>query len=318
MSTILQNKIRASKTIAVLGHVNPDGDCVGSTLALYQYINKYFPEKEVSLWLEQPPAKFGYLKGFPEIRSAADPAFCPDLAVALDVSDHGRMGDFTVIFDNAKDTLNIDHHVTNPGFAAETVCHPDASSACEVLFGLLDEEKIDRDIAACLYTGIVTDTGVFKYNATSKETMRIAGVLMSTGIPFGEIIDGAFYRKTWPQTRVMGKALSQAERDLDGKLIWSVITYDEKMACGAQSSDMDGIAEQLRLTEGAECSFLASEKVPGEWKLSLRSLEQVDVSAVAAQFGGGGHIRAAGCTIPDRTPDQFIPEVIRLVAEQLK
>ena len=160
----------------------------------------------------KPPVKFSYLRGFDEIRTAPDKDFRADLAVALDVSDRGRMGDLVPVFDGAKDTLNIDHHVTNPGFAADTVCLPDSSSACEVLFGLLERDRISRETAACLYTGIVTDTGVFKYNATSEATMQTAGFLMTTGIPFGEIIDRAFYRKTWPQNRILGKALSQAEK----------------------------------------------------------------------------------------------------------
>ena len=317
MNRILQNKTGASKTIAVLGHINPDGDCVGSTLALYNYLKDNMPEKDVTVWLEAPPEKFSFLRGFEEIRTAPDKEFRADLAVALDVSDRGRLGDFIPVFDNAKDTLNIDHHVTNPGFAAETVCYPDASSACEVLFGLMEREKISRETAACLYTGIVTDTGVFKYSATSEQTMRTAGFLMSTGIPFGEIIDRAFYRKTWPQNRILGKALSQAERNEDGKFIWTVITFWEKEAYGAQSSDMDGIAEQMRLTEGAECSCLASERIPGQWKLSLRSADVVDVSAICARFGGGGHMRAAGCTITGKLPEEFLPEVRRMVEEQI-
>ena len=317
MKTVLKNKIRASKTIAVLGHINPDGDCVGSTLALYNYLKDTAPEKEVTVWLEKPPVKFSYLRGFEEIRTAPDRDFAPDLAVALDVSDKGRLGDFTALFENARDTLNIDHHVTNPGFAAETVCIPDASSACEVLFGLIDPEMISAETAACLYTGLVTDTGVFKYSSTSAETMRIAGLLMQKGIPFGEIVDRAFYRKTWPQTRILGKALCGAERTEDGKFIWTVVTFREKEAFGAQSSDMDGIAEQMRLTEGAECSCLASERIPGQWKLSFRSSDRMDVAVIAAAFGGGGHIHAAGCTITGRKPEEFMPEVLKLVREQI-
>ena len=317
MKTVLKNKIRASKTIAVLGHINPDGDCVGSTLALYNYLKDTAPDKNVTVWLEKPPVKFAYLRGFEEIRTAPDKEFAPDLAVALDVSDKGRLGDFAVLFDNAGDTLNIDHHVTNPGFAADTVCIPDASSACEVLFGLIVPEKISAETAACLYTGLVTDTGVFKYSATSEETMRIAGVLMQKGIPFGEIIDRAFYRKTWPQTRILGKALCSAERTEDGKFIWTVVTFREKEAFGAQSSDMDGIAEQMRLTEGAECSCLVSERIPGQWKLSLRSSDRMDVAVIAAAFGGGGHIHAAGCTITGRKPEEFMPELLKLVREQI-
>lgn len=319
MNGLLQELLAPAKKIAVLGHIRPDGDCVGSCLALYLYVKRNYPDKEIHVWLQESQDRFAYLEGFRNICHHPDGNFRPDLAVALDVSDYQRLGEFSILFDRAQVTLNIDHHVTNPGFAQHTVCPPHASSACEVLSGLLDRSLIDRDMAACLYTGIVTDTGVFKYEATSADTMECAGFLMSKGIPFGEIIDGAFYRKTWPQNQVMGLALTKASRRLDGKLICSVITGEDKKAFKAHAKDLDGIAEQMRLTEGCECAVLCYETDLKEWKLSLRSVNTVDVSAIAAEYGGGGHMRASGCTFEGgRDPWDILEEITGKVRAQLE
>lgn len=316
MNQMLLNRLNEAKKIVILGHVRPDGDCLGSTLALFGYIRTNFPGKEVRIYLEQPVEKFSYLDGFHAIRTVPDTDFRADLAVALDVSDHSRLGDFSILFDCAKQTFNVDHHVTNPHFAMETVCIPEASSSCEVLYGLLEEEKIDIRTASCLYTGIITDSGVFKYAQTSLKTMQIAGALMEKGIPFGEIIDRAYYRKTFVQNQILGKALAKAESHLGGKLICSVITLRDREEFSATAMDLDGIAEQLRLTEGAECAMLVGETEPGVFKLSLRSVHDVDVSKIASSYGGGGHIRAAGCTVT-KNPEGIIREVCEKISEQL-
>lgn len=312
---ILKKSIEAASSIVILGHVRPDGDCVGSVLALYQYVRKLAPEKDVTVFLEQPAEKFSCLSGFADIITQPDMEKRAGLAVALDVSDHERLGAFAPLFDNALMTLNIDHHVTNPGFAMETVCVPEASSTCEVLFELIGEEAVDREIAACLYTGIITDTGVFKYAQTSARTMQIAGILMEKGIDFGEMIDSAYYRKTWTQNRILGKALVKSVCALGGRLIYSIITLEDKAEFGADSMDLDGIAEQLRLTEGAECSVLCGETEPGVYKLSLRSLKEVNVSEIALSYGGGGHIRAAGCTVAGKA-EAIMEEICKKVEAQ--
>ena len=226
-------------------------------------------------------------------------------------------GGFQRLFDDAKDTLNIDHHITNPHFAATTICEPEASSTCELLYTLLDSDQVDEPIAAALYTGIVTDSGVFKYGSTSARTMRIAGELMEKGIPFGEIIDGAFYRKTFVQNQIMGLALLHAVENADKTVIYSIVTEEEQRRLGTVHADLDGISEQLRLTAGVKCAVLCSEMEPGSWKLSLRSLEPVDVAAIAMRYGGGGHIRAAGCTIVGKRAEEIMEEVVRAAEAQL-
>lgn len=311
--TRLTERLESAGTIVILGHIHPDGDCVGSALGLKNYLENAMPEKDVRVYLEEPDPKFGFLKGFDEVIHVPDKTLKADLAVAVDVSDRGRLGDFLVMFDNAASTFNVDHHFTNPQFADGTVLRPEASSACEVLYELIRPELIDRDTAACLYTGIVTDTGVFKYQQTSARTMEIAGTLMEKGIPFGEIIDVAFYRKTPVQNRMLGKCLVDSIPRLNGKCLFAVVTMKDKKAFGADHRDLDGVAEQLRLTQGVECSCLISETVTGQWKLSLRSADRVNVAEIAALYGGGGHIRASGCTIDGSVPAEEIMN--RIVTE---
>ncbi len=197
----------------------------------------------------------------------------------------------------AKDSLCIDHHVTNTGYAGENVVEPDASSTSEVLYGLFEESRITREIAECLYTGIIHDTGVFKYSCTSPKTMRIAAKLMETGIEFNRIIDESFYRKTYVQNQILGRALLESITFLDGACVFSVVRLKDMKFYGVTSKDLDGIVEQLRLTDGVECAIFLYETEAQRYKVSLRSKQKLDVAKIAAFFGGGGHVRAAGCTM---------------------
>ncbi len=295
----LSNMLEGIKNVVILGHVNPDGDCTGSTLGLYNYLSENYPEISLEIHLETPSPKFSYLKHFDKIDSTLPDEDCPsfDLCVLLDTSDRGRVGGFLPYLEKAKTSLCIDHHVTNKGFAQKDVIVPDASSTCEVLYTLLEQDKISKETAACIYTGIVHDTGVFKFDCTSSQTMRIAGELMDKGIPFGWIIDESFYKKTYVQNQILGRALLESITFLNGKCIFSVIRKKDMEFYGVNSQDLDGIVEQLRLTDKVECAIFLYEKNLHEYKVSMRSKNVVDVSAVAAYFGGGGHVKAAGCTM---------------------
>ena len=187
--------------------------------------------------------------------------------------------------------------MTNRGFAEENCVEPDASSASEVVCTLLDMDKIDLAAAECFYTGIVHDTGVFKFSCTSGRTMEIAGKLMDKGIDTTEIIDGSFYRKTYVQNQVLGRALLESVLFMDGRCIFSSVTKKEMEFYGVTNKDLDGIIDQLRLTAGVEVAIFMYETGNSEFKVSMRSCRYVDVSQIAAYFGGGGHVRAAGCTM---------------------
>ncbi|MDO5362910.1 MAG: bifunctional oligoribonuclease/PAP phosphatase NrnA [Eubacteriales bacterium] len=283
------------KTMAIAGHIRPDGDCVGSCMALYAYIKKWYPEIQADIYLETPKPVFGYLAYMDEVKSEASGEKEYDLFVTCDVSARDRLAVAGDYFEKAKKTVCIDHHVSNPGFARINHILPDASSSCEVLYGLLDPEKVDREIAQAVYTGIIHDTGVFQYSCTSPETMRIAGELMKTGFDFTGIIEKSFYQKTYIQNQVMGRVLAESILLLDGKCIVGYMKKKDMDFYGVDGADLDGVVSQLRLTQDVEVAIFIYEKNTQEFKVSLRSNGDVDVSKIAVFFGGGGHVKAAGC-----------------------
>lgn len=314
--TKLETMIDQAGKIVILGHVNPDGDCVGSCLAVYNYIKEWDSTKAVTVRLERAPSKFSYLSGFDAIETeAGEEAY--DLCICLDSSDEERLGDFKSCFDRSAKTICIDHHITNRGYAQENVIDGHASSACEVVYGQLDESRISKHVAECIYTGIIHDTGVFKYSNTSRKTMEIAGKMMEKGIDFGTIIDGSFYKKTYMQSQILGRALLESITFLDGRCIFGVVRKKDMDFYGVDKSDLDGIVDQLRVIDGIECAIFLYETGIHQFKVSLRSNSIVDVSRIAAYFGGGGHVRAAGCTMSGSVHD-VVNNLSAHIAEQLE
>ena len=293
ISEILENV----KTVGIGGHIRPDGDCIGSCMALYLYIREYFSDIEADVYLEQPKPIFDYIDRMDEVKTEAEEEKEYDLFITCDVSALDRLAVAGKYFDTAKKTACIDHHVSNRGFADVNHVRGDVGSACEVLYGLLDADKIDRSIAAPIYTGMAHDTGVFQYSSTTPETMRIAGELMKTGFDFSRIIDESFYQKTYLQNQVMGRVLAESILLQDGKCVVGYLKRREMDFYGVEGKDLDGIVSQLRLTEGVEVAMFLYELETQNFKVSLRSNGKIDVSKIAVYFGGGGHMRAAGCDL---------------------
>ena len=313
--TVLEQALEGTKSVAILGHVRPDGDCLGSTLGLYNYLLASYPDIQAAVYLEEASSKFAYLKGYDEIHHETDDREY-ELCICLDSSDEERLGDFKVYLKSAKKSLCIDHHITNTRYCEINLVAADASSASEVLFEQLNPDSIDKNAAECLYTGLIHDTGVFKYSCTSARTMEIAGFLMEKGVDFGSIIDNSFYKKTYVQNQIMGRALLESITFLDGKAIFSALRQSDLDFYGVTGKDLDGIIDQLRLTEGGEGAISLYETGPQQYKVSLRSQKIVDVSQVAAYFGGGGHVRAAGCTMSGSIHD-VINNLSLHIAKQL-
>lgn len=308
--------IQGANTIAVGGHIRPDGDCIGSCLGLYNYIKKNYPDISVNLYLQEIPEKFRFINGADDIISDVTEDREYDLFILMDSSDIDRLGEFDKYFKAAKRTFCIDHHISNNHFANDEVVVPDASSASEVLFEMMDEDKVDYDVAVAIYTGMVHDSGVFKYPSTSARTMEIAGKLMSKGIPFTSIIDNTFYAKTYAENQILGRALMESIMFFDGRCIVAAIKKDTQDFYNVSSSEMGGIVEQLRITKGVECAVFMYETEPMKYKVSMRSKEIVDVSKIATYFGGGGHVRAAGCNLDGNFHD-VINNISKQIALQL-
>jgi len=295
--SILIKMVEQAQTVAILGHVRPDGDCIGSALGLLNYLQEQYPQKTIQVYLEKPAKKFSYLLHFDSISQELDPELVYDLCICLDSGDVERLGPYAVYLEHAKESICLDHHITNGGFAKVNVVEAQVSSTCEVLYSLLDDDKISRATAECFYTGIIHDTNVFKNSNTSAKTMEVAGRMMTKGINFGKIIDDSFFHKTYVQNQILGRALLESITILQGACIFSAVRLKDMKFYGVDCSDLDGIVDQLRVTEGVECAIFLHETENHVYKVSMRSNNYVDVSAIAAYFGGGGHIRAAGCNM---------------------
>lgn len=304
MNSILE-VISLEQTIGISGHIKPDGDCFGSTMALYCYLKQEFPDRQIDLYLEMVPNSFRFFSLIEEIKTKEEMEgklenlTSYDLFISLDCGSPDRLGFVESVFEKAKRTINIDHHISNVNFGDINHVVPQASSTCEVIYDLLEESKITNEMAEALYLGIVHDTGVFKYSNTSRHTMEIAGRLVEKGIPFSKIIDETFYEKSYTQNLLIGRCVLDSTVFLDGQVIATHLEKATIEAYGADPHELEGIVDQLRITRGTDVAIFIHEMEDGEYKVSLRANNRdvVDVGKIAVHFGGGGHVKAAGCTI---------------------
>lgn len=313
----LLEECRDAKSIVVSGHVRPDGDCVASCLAMYLYLKKMLAaDTQISVCLEKPAEVYGCIKGFDEIDDSFSAA-APDVFIALDC-EKTRLGGAEKLFDEAKKRINIDHHVSNArGCGDVNYIDTGISSTAELVYELIDKSFMDEELAKAIYIGIIHDTGIFKYSNTSPRTMRIAADLIEYGFDFPKIIDETFYEKTYVQNQLMGRALLESIVFMDGKCIVSEIKQKVLSFYNAEPKDLDGIINQLRIIKGVECAIFMYEMGSQEYKVSLRSCQYVDVSKVAAYFGGGGHVRAAGCIMKGNFYD-VVNNISRQIARQME
>ena len=293
----LKELLEGKQSVALGGHVRPDGDCVGSTMGLYLYLKENFPQIETDLYLESVPEAYSMIRHTDEVKSELPEGKIYDLFICMDCGDLQRLGFSQKLFIESKQTACIDHHVSNEAFADVNYIVPDASSTSELVYNLLDYDKMSLETAEALYMGIAHDTGIFRYSCTSPETMEAAAQLMRKGVDTAKITDRTYYEKTYVQNQILGRALLESIMVLDQRCIVSVVRLKEMEFFQAKPSDLDGIVSQMRLTRGVEVAIFLYETNLQEYKVSLRSKSYVDVSKVAQYFGGGGHVRAAGCTM---------------------
>lgn len=314
--SILLTAIKDGDSIGISGHVRPDGDCVGSCMALYQYLSVVYPKSEINVYLEMIPEAFSFLEGVSVVSTTYETHEPYQVFISLDCGSIDRLGAAVQYYEAAEKTINIDHHISNTEFADINHVVFDASSTCEVLFDLFEEDRIDETIATSLYLGIAHDTGVFIHSNTTKKTMSIAGSLIDKNIPFSKIIDESFYQKSYVQNQILGRCLLESILVLDGRCIVSVLSRKTMSFYGAEPKDLDGIIDQLRVTKGVEVAIFIYEVDTLQYKVSMRSNRDVDVSKIAIYFGGGGHVKAAGCNMSGTAHD-VINNVITHIEHQL-
>lgn len=292
-----------ASTIAISGHVNPDGDCVGSCLGLYNYLKLKYPEKEVDVYLEPIPRKFDFLQGACNIKNHFEDEKVYDMYFSLDCAGGERLGFAQEAYERAKIPCCIDHHISNDAQNEYAYVVPEASSTCELVYDLIGIESITKEIGECLYLGMAHDTGVFQYSNVSPSTMRAAASLLELGVQGSKIIENTYYEKRRVQLIAMGKAFLESQFYLDGKCIAYGITHAEMEEIGATKQDLEAIVSELRVVQGVEIAVFMYELKPGIFKVSLRSTERIDASKIAIHFDGGGHKKAAGCTLEGQYRD---------------
>lgn len=291
----LLEEIGNAKSVAIAGHIRPDGDCISSTLAVRNYLQNARSDLKVTVFTQDnPPTIFSYLKGYDEMNLTYSPKEKYDVFIALDVSSVDRLGEALYFFETADKTICVDHHETNSGLADVNLIRPKASSTCEVLFDTFDEKYIDDRVAECLFTGIVHDSGVFQYSNMSRESFEIVGRLVEYDFDGPKIISETFYEKSYIQNQILGRALLESILFMDGKCIVSMVDRKMMEFYNVLPKHLEGIVNQLKNTKGVEVAIFMYEMGTQRFKVSMRSQGHVNVAKVATVFGGGGHDRAAG------------------------
>ena len=319
METIAEILTPDIRSVVIAGHVNPDGDCVGSCMALALYVKKNYPKISVTVCLEELRDALQEITGGWPVISDPDEAERleePDLFVLLDASSFDRIGVAKELFKRCSRTVCIDHHLTNDGLCRVNHIFPEVGSCCEVLYELLDKEALDRDIARELYTGIIHDTGVFQYSNTRPRTHEIAAELIAYGFDFSRIIYDTSRSRSFAEARFLGYCLNKSLLFAGGRVVVSSATADEMRTYGMKLSDVGEVVTQLRLTQGTDAAVFVYETGEGLCKVSLRSGPNSDVDRAAAALGGGGHKKAAGCTVSGK-PESVIKTVVAELAKDL-
>ena len=290
----IKEEIEKANSIVILTHENPDGDAIGSSLAMYNALKSI--NKEVDVIIPEYSNTFAFLPGAKEIIKETGKVY--DLAIAVDAADEKRLNGWYKYFDEARTTISIDHHGSNKMYADLNYVDPVSPACAQILVVVLQflNISITREIGTCLLTGIITDTGGFKYPGVNVETFEFAAGLLRMGVNVSDIYKRVLQVKTKPNFELSRLVTNRLEFFEDGKIAFTYITKEDEQNVNAQTGDHEGLVEIGRDIEGVEVSIFIRETEKG-FRASLRSNDKVNVSDVCIMFNGGGHPRAAGCNI---------------------
>ena len=299
-SAQLNDIIKSSKNILITSHINPDGDTLGSMCGMYALIKLNFKKKCDMLVVSKVPDKYKFI---PNINLAkhideVDKSREYDLVINVDAAALDRICDGMILFEKAKYTVNIDHHKTNIGYADLNFVEGDASSTSEVIYAIAKDLnwEINRDTAVCLYVGILTDTGSFRFSNTTPRAMEFAAEMLKSGINPQEMFQHCY------ETYTKGMALCQAycvDKAVfldDDKIVYTTVYKKDMEKFNTDEEFAEGLTERLRAITSTCVAFVAKEMKNGGCKISMRS-KSIDVAEICGIFGGGGHKFAAGCTM---------------------
>ena len=304
------DEINKANSIVILTHENPDGDAIGSGLALYNALKDM--GKNPDLIIPEFPRTFEFLPGADEIKKGSDIEKY-DLAISVDCATIKMLNGFANYFENAEVKISIDHHSTNTMFGDINYVSPDAPACAQILIVLSNYFKIEvtKEIGTCILAGIITDTGGFKYSGVTAETFEFVAWLLNKGINVSKIYRKVLQTKTRANFELNRIASNRLEFFEDGKVAFTYITKEDEEKVNAESGDHEGIVETGRDIEGVEVSVFIRETDKG-CKISMRSNEYVNVSDVCLLLGGEGHIHAAGATM-QCTIEQAKEKILRQI-----
>lgn len=309
-------KIKQAEKIVILTHETPDGDAIGSSLAMKIALKQL--GKEADVIIREYPRVFDFLPGKNEIKSDTDIEKY-DLAISLDCADFKRLIG-NEYFEKAKQTIVIDHHGTNKMYGDFNFVNPVAPACCQILIGMFEyfNIQIDKELGTCILTGIITDTGGFRYSGVTPETFEFTADLLAKGVNVSDIYKRVLETKTKPNFELMKKTIDRMEFLENGKVTFTYITNQDLKEVNAGIGDHEGLVEIGRDIEGVEVSIFIRQKEDDEnsYKVSMRSNEYVNVSDVCFRFGGGGHEKAAGALIQgniDEVKQKILNEVKKVL-----
>ncbi|MBI5048269.1 MAG: bifunctional oligoribonuclease/PAP phosphatase NrnA [Deltaproteobacteria bacterium] len=292
------DEIKKGKTFLVSSHVNPEGDAVGSTLALALGLKEL--KKDVTAYLYDPvPKVFEFLPFADKVVNRISEEKIYDAVLVVDCGQKDRLGEDFIKIKNKGKLINIDHHTTNDCFGDINVIDADACAAGEMVYDLLKEIPvgITRDIATDIYASILTDTGSFRYSSSTPKAFRVAGEMVGLGVEPWDISQRIYESNPLNKLKLLASVLNTLEVTSDGKVASLIVTLDMLNKANATKELADGFVNYARTIEGVEVGVLFREAKPGEYKISFRSKGRIDVAEISQGFGGGGHMNAAGCNI---------------------
>lgn len=292
------DEIKKAESIVILTHETPDGDAIGSSLAMMLALKQL--GKKADVIIPEYSRTFAFLPGATDIKQESNIKNY-DLAISLDCATEVRLASGEEYFETAKTKIVIDHHGSNSMYGDLNFVNPVSPACCEILAGMFEYYDIDvnKEIGSCLVTGIITDTGGFKYSGVTAETFEFSAELLRKGVNISDIYKRVLQIRTKANFELSKLVSDRMEFLEDGKVTFTYMNIEDETNVNAEHGDHEGLVEIGRDIEGVEVSVFIREKEDANgYKISLRSNEYVNVSDVCLMFGGGGHPRAAGCFIP--------------------
>ncbi|MBQ3079278.1 MAG: DHH family phosphoesterase [Clostridia bacterium] len=302
--------IKDHDDIAVITHIRPDGDAFGSALAL-TFAIRALGKRAFAACDDKADKKYLFLPEIDGVSTVDNMPFMPKAVLSADVSEKNRMGKWENVFDNTASQALLDHHATNPGFAGTLYIDENAASTGELAMEVIKElgVKLTKDIAVCLFTAISTDCGNFSFQNTTPRAYISTAECVEAGADVEELTRRLYRTRSYEKTRLMGLALSRIELNADGKVASVAIDNEMFKEAGAEHSDTNSIVNYLNEIEGVEIGFTA-EEIEGGVKFSFRAAGGANVASLAKEFGGGGHIAAAGATVMGVSIKEIYPKAI--------